>query len=368
MLYDVVIIGAGPAGALAAGLLAAQGRSILLVDQAAGSDARGRLAWVNAKAGPLLKKAGVSPGDVLNEPFSDVTFFNADLSKSAKPAFAEPPGYLVDRRVFGRVLVEAAVAAGAELREGWKVAAADLREDSVEIRAAGGESACGRMLLVATGAGDRLLGRIAGLGRMPAGGRQAAWVEATSDEVKAPGNAVSVVLGLNRQSAFGMVLKQGARVAVAVSNPGSEEEATSLHISLCQDLALKEIVPAELAGEAARAEVQYIPAGIALELDSHVAKHTLIIGDAGGFVSAASDEGIYPAMWSAQLAADVVHEALDNTHSQDVLMEFDARWRMSMAEYLRAPNTDIQFLLPLIFANQPMTDRMAAALFAGENI
>jgi hypothetical protein len=41
---------------------------------------------------------------------------------------------------------------------------------------------------------------------------------------------------------------------------------------------------------------------------------------------------------------------------------------MQMANYIRPPHTDIQFLLPLIFTNQPMADRMGAAFFHGENI
>ena len=39
-----------------------------------------------------------------------------------------------------------------------------------------------------------------------------------------------------------------------------------------------------------------------------------------------------------------------------------------MADFLRPPNTDLKLLLPLIFTNQPMADRMAAAFFGGENI
>ncbi|MCH7839235.1 MAG: hypothetical protein IID38_03225 [Planctomycetes bacterium] len=97
-------------------------------------------------------------------------------------------------------------------------------------------------------------------------------------------------------------------------------------------------------------------------------KHTLLIGDAGGFVSAISNEGIYPAIWSAGIAAEVIHEALDANPSQDVLMTFDSRWRVEMADHLRSPHTDIRFLLPLIFTNQPMADRMGAAFFFGENI
>ena len=108
--------------------------------------------------------------------------------------------------------------------------------------------------------------------------------------------------------------------------------------------------------------------GSALDSDSHVRKHTLMIGDAGGFMSAVSNEGIYPAMWSAVIAADVMHLALSSEHSQDALMDFDSRWRVEMADYLRSPHTDIRFLLPLIFANQPMADRMGAAFFSGENI
>ena len=49
-------------------------------------------------------------------------------------------------------------------------------------------------------------------------------------------------------------------------------------------------------------------------------------------------------------------------------MAFDSLWRIQMADYLRSPHTDVQFLLPLIFTNQPMADRMGAAFFFGENI
>jgi hypothetical protein len=191
-------------------------------------------------------------------------------------------------------------------------------------------------------------------------------VETESEETAK--DAVSVVLGLNREGAHGLILARGTQRVVAVSSTDSAEQARDLLVGLCQALARQGMAPPELPAEATRAETRRSPSGVALEMDSHVAKHTLIIGDAGGFVAAASDEAIYPAMWSAELAAKTLHKALGSRHSQDVLMQFDAEWRMSMAEYLRSPNTDIQFLLPLIFSNQPMTDRMAAAFFAGENI
>ena len=49
-------------------------------------------------------------------------------------------------------------------------------------------------------------------------------------------------------------------------------------------------------------------------------------------------------------------------------MTFDTTWRMEMVDYLRSPHTDVRFLIPLVFTNQPMADRMGAAFFFGENI
>ena len=73
-------------------------------------------------------------------------------------------------------------------------------------------------------------------------------------------------------------------------------------------------------------------------------------------------------MWSARLAVDVLLRATDSRHPQDTLRHFSAEWRTKMADYLRPPNTDLQFLLPLIFTNQQMADRTADAFWSGKNI
>ena len=79
-------------------------------------------------------------------------------------------------------------------------------------------------------------------------------------------------------------------------------------------------------------------------------------------------EGIYPAIWSARLAAETCAKAAAGTHPQDQLREFSTAWRSAMGEYLRLPNTDLHFLLPLVFSNRQMAQKMAAAVWRGENI
>ena len=180
--------------------------------------------------------------------------------------------------------------------------------------------------------------------------------------------AVHVIFGLTRDGGFALAIAAGKRSSLAVHLTSRAEQALTQLARLARLLAEKKVLPIDLSSEAAGARAVRTPRCAALDMDTHVAKRTLIVGDAGGFVSAASGEGIYPAMWSANLAADVADDALNSPRPQDRLITYDSAWRMEMADYLRPPNTDLQLLLPLVFTNQAMCDRMGEAFFCGRNI
>ena len=61
---------------------------------------------------------------------------------------------------------------------------------------------------------------------------------------------------------------------------------------------------------------------------------TILIGDAAGFVSGSTGEGIYPGMVSGAIAADVVHDAL--TRGTSDVSAFNQRWREELGGYLRS--------------------------------
>src|SRR5256885_1977425 len=61
---------------------------------------------------------------------------------------------------------------------------------------------------------------------------------------------------------------------------------------------------------------------------------TILIGDAGGFVSGSTGEGIYPGMVSGAIAADVVHDALKRGTAD--VSTFNDRWRLELGSYLRS--------------------------------
>ncbi len=368
-LYDVAIVGAGPAGATAAIVLAQKGRKVVLVDRATFPRQTTCASWLNARCAPLLTDLGVKDKSLLKCQFSDVTLYRPDFSQSAKPTFEHTPGYLIDRARFDNALVTTAADQGVNFVQGCAATDLQLKESSAVIELADGRHLDGRLLLLASGRRAELferLGLAASKGEAPI---WAAQVDAPLTGKAAPRKAqIGVILGLDNAGSLGICLLSTDRVSMGINWAGEGTEAVPALVQLCRQAFQHQVVPVDLSDEAGSVTLSHSPASAALDMESHVGKHTLVIGDAGGFISAASNEGIYPAMWSAQIAGEVIDRALHSVHSQDELMTFDSTWRMQMADYLRSPHTDIQFLLPLIFTNQSMADRMGAAFFSGENI
>lgn len=368
-LYDVAIIGAGPAGATAGIVLGRKGYQVALIERAAFPRSVTCAGWLSAKVEPLLTELALPAKTLLKSPFRDVTLFNADLTKTTKPRFESSAGYLVDRATFDNSLANAAVKHGVTLFQASAVTDIRLKERSVALTLANQQCISSRLLLLASGRGSELLNRI-GFPRQMGG--NPLWT--AQAQANLPANAtpaephVGVVLGLDGGGSFGLFCTSKDRTLVNVNWAGDRERAIPMLVGLCKSAFQHLAVPIDLSKQAESAELVRSPASAALDMDSHVAKHTLLIGDAGGFISAASNEGIFPAMWSAKLAAQVIDSALQSEFSQDDLMTFDSLWRTQMADHLRSPHTDIRFLLPLIFQNQPMADRMGAAFFFGDNL
>jgi flavin-dependent dehydrogenase len=119
-----------------------------------------------------------------------------------------------------------------------------------------------------------------------------------------------------------------------------------------------------------------LPAGAAHALDlplagalNHegVANRTLLIGPAGGFYSACGED-IYPNCWSAIFAADALKKALKEPHLQDALQPYRQKWGATLGDYLRGPQQNLRFLLPLVYRNPVMTSRMAEAILHGKSV
>ena len=111
-VWDVLVIGAGPAGALAARQVALSGKRVLLVDSK--SFPRGKVcgACLNGQALSILRGAGLS--DLLKG-LGGVRLNRFDVRVYGKPvAVPLPEGLAVSRRRLDAELVQAAISAGTE--------------------------------------------------------------------------------------------------------------------------------------------------------------------------------------------------------------------------------------------------------------
>ena len=121
-------------------------------------------------------------------------------------------------------------------------------------------------------------------------------------------------------------------------------------------------------GEIPLDEAQSIDLPLAAALAHEgVANRTLLIGPAGGFFSACSED-IYPNCWSAVFAAEAVKKALKEPHLQDALQPYRHRWRTTLGDYLRGPQQNLRFLLPLVYRNQVMTTRLTESILLGKSV
>ncbi len=113
-------------------------------------------------------------------------------------------------------------------------------------------------------------------------------------------------------------------------------------------------------------ETMDVPAAGALTREI-IANRTLLFGPAGGFYTACLED-VYPNCWSAVFACDAVYKALKEPHFQDALQPYRQKWGATLGEYLRGPQQNLRFLLPLVYRNPVMASRMAESILQGKRV
>lgn len=367
-VYDVLVIGAGVSGATAAALLAQAHRDVLLVDAGTFGDRQRRLDWMNPQGKAILEAAAVTTRRLLSNPIRRCVFFSSDFGKSIEPAIPSTPAFIVDCAQ----LVDATIDSLRAGKHGHFLERADVRqvapgEDVVTLSLTDGRSVVGKLLLIAAGAGSPLVGQV-GLGMAP-GSQMAAWSVSygcPSGDLIEPGR-LDYVFGIGGAGGIGYRSSQDGWLTVAACVEGTPSQAIEELKRISAEFQRQALLPANWPEHARQATGTRSPAGLSLVVESHVAKRTLAIGRAGGFIAAYTHEHLYPSMWSAHLASSVVGQALGSQTPQDNLLTFENLWRTELASHIRPPHTDTQSILPLVFSNQQMADRMLESFLLGSN-
>lgn len=369
-IYDVAVLGTNPAGYAAAHQLASRHLSVVLVDQPDQTSESPIAEWVPRD---FFKHPGLprslTKASAATE-FRRVCYHNADFSKHIEHKSRSVLGYFVGSDELRSAMRAAAQKVKVEFRNARHFPEIYLEEEDVRLFKSNPIRA--RLLIITQGQPSVVLNNLAQPIRMVAqGGIVVAGLDIPVSDSKAIKKISGTmhVVECPERSEIGMFFVAGSMVHVRVVSTSSSAGTRGEELSgLLSGLQQAELLPAKLPLGRAKGAVWYPPAGVALDMETHVAKRCLLLGTAGGFAESVTGHTLTPTVRSALLGAEVAIEALAGDKMQETLMKFKTHWRKSLASYLRPPSTSLQMLLPLLFANQNILGKFTAALISGKNI
>ncbi len=358
--FEIVIVGGGPAGCAAAISARRQKLHALIVERDALPGQGTCPGWLGPAAIRGCRECGVDALAAGVE-FRGLRLRSWDFKRCVEVDDPELIGCVADPSELSRALLEAACSGGAELLRPVTMEEVRLGETCVTLRLSNRRTVEGQVVLIA----DGVCSPGAEMVHM-----SAAWQVAGSHAC-----ARTVLNTAGSDCGLDLVLGSGRGLKLATIARGRRQTRVMLRSH-------DDSVPVEEQLEALVAAGQkagvlppvdgcspcraHCLAGSALEMESHVGKRCLLIGDAGGFVTSFSGEGMYPALRSGWLAAEAVLRSLAAPVLQDELAAFSATWRGDLAEYLQMPNTDLGLLMPMVFDNAQMSRRIARAFLLGQ--
>lgn len=338
MQYDVIVVGLGPAGALTAYELSRRGHRVLAIE-------RTHLPHDKTCGGGLSVRASkLIPFDFTNEIEQIVhgITFNFRGEDPFTLESAQPIAYMVARERFDFLLMSKAEEAGAFIVEGLQVL--DWREDeeAITVVTDGGEWRC-RFLVAADGTDSHVRAKV-----FPPS-RKGAVVGFKSDipfhnHSEERHGLVQIDLG-SAPYGFGWLFPKKDHYDTGVA--GLQSKIKNVPEMYGQFIENQGILK-EASGLQVHAYYQ-VPLGSApLHQD-----HALWVGDAAGLIDPFSGEGLYYAMQSGLVAADVISDALIG--NKESLSSYTARMLAEVGDEFRAarrfsgmiygwPQTSYQFL------------------------
>ena len=368
--YDIAVLGATPAGFAAGGYLAGKHKTVAIIDAPRQACESPLADWVPKGffQTPHLDKALAQSAGAT--PFSCVQYHNSDFSKQVDYHQRGAAGHVLHAEHLRKAMRHWAEKAGAFVTRPQKAhPIIHLQEDTVTV--VGTPHITARYLLIAHSRPNDVIADLA----LPAQNIPfspmviaALDVPLPTKVAKALGGTLHIIDTPDR-SDLGMLFIADTTLHVRLisTSPASGNRSAELSALLAR-IQSSGLLPMDLPLAKAKGAVWHPPAGVALELETHVAKRCLLTGTAGGFVESITGQTLLPSIRSALLSADMILLADKADDPQEALIQFKSAWRREMADYLRPPNTSLQMLLPLLFVNQQIAAKFTKALLYGESM
>jgi len=327
--YDVLVIGGGPAGALAGKTAAEKGLSALIVEKRP------------AIGAPVRCAEGIGK-EALHEFIDpDPRWISAEMTGASIVApdgftmslgsemAGSKVGYVLDRKIFDRELVWKAAEAGADIAVKSRAAAPILKDGAVRgarIEHAGKATDVTADVVIAADGVESKFSKWCGIDTTVPLREIMSSVQYVMADIDIDEHTTVFYLG-NDVAPEGYLWifpkgKRSANVGIGISGKKSGKGHRAKDYL---DRFVKKTFPD---GKI----IEYIPGGVSVcrPLDCTVADGLIITGDAARVVDPLTGGGIYNAMYTGRLAAEVAADCISNGDvSKKALLRYDQSWRES---------------------------------------
>lgn len=349
-MYDVVVVGAGPAGSTAARYLAKEGYDVALVDKShfpRDKPCGGGFSYALINDFGYLRKHesrfldGICKIGVLHSPNREICLRgNVDMAVAL-------------RFKFDNVLFEEAVDAGAHVLAGVRVRSVLTDSKGATIITTGESPIKGSMVIGADGVGSQVARHLGLHERWHSSAITACRVaevpstERFIDDVYGAEKEYHFYVNLGGHPGYGWVFPKSQTVNVGLGIVGSHSRGLPLIFNRYICLLKKEGLlskDADLSG----ARGALVPTRGPIQ--STVVDRGLVVGDSAGMVSPLTGGGIHYAMRAARMAAEVVSECLElDQLDSESLSAYERMWKADFGNDMR-PMRVAQKLFTGVFA------------------
>jgi flavin-dependent dehydrogenase len=343
MLYDVAIVGAGPAGSATAIHLARGGQRVIIMDKSVFPRDKPCAEYLSPAAEPILRELGVIDalesahphrlrGFRIFAPSKRVIQGDFAATRGPDGASLYQSGLVIRRLVLDAAILDGARRAGADVREGWRLGQIELRPDRYRLHPVGADEPIDARLLVAADGVHSTIAQRLGLH--------------TTGALRKIG-LVAHMRGIAGIGAYGEMHVANRRyVGIAPMGPGErdaecnvamvvDERRDGRRLAGRQETFLLEALDSfpGLRNRLSALRVERRTLTISrLNINARKVsgERLLLVGDATGYYDPFTGEGIYRALHSAGLLASVALPALARDDLAALALSvYDQRYRVA---------------------------------------